>query len=355
MTTVITCAAVNESMRSTVTGGLLLDIPGAVLVRHDIDPDAGILRRVIADGNGVIDDRSIPLAHACLGCALREDIIPAIREVLMRRPEVIVLALPLSAEPVPALRALAELAEEGMCKVGRVVAAVDGEEVMWDLCGDDLLSERDLGFGADDDRALGEVLARQIECADVVVTAGPVAQAEETVLRHMHPGGAAPVPVCELQASSLLDPLPQEEVEHRGDPLVAAPSGVADAHGVWTVELSSWRPCHPDRLRENFEGLGGTPGRGRGVFWLPTRPEAVCQFDSAGGQISIGTHMTWQEAGVDPVTRLVITGVDGDPTEAQAAFEAALLTDAELAAGLNSWAGRPDDYDPWLGERRDVA
>jgi hypothetical protein len=31
------------------------------------------------------------------------------------------------------------------------------------------------------------------------------------------------------------------------------------------------------------------------------------------------------------------------------AFEAVLLTDAELARGLAWWRGRRDDLDPWLG------
>ncbi|GAB47438.1 hypothetical protein [Mobilicoccus pelagius] len=123
MTPVVTCCSTDEVLRESLTAGLLLDLPGAVVVLHDLDPVAGTLRRLVHDAERTWEDRIEPLAHTCLGCALREDIVPAIREVAFRRPTAIVLALPVTAEPVPVLEALVGLAEEGIVDIGGVLAA----------------------------------------------------------------------------------------------------------------------------------------------------------------------------------------------------------------------------------------
>ena len=355
MIPVITCCSTDEVLRSSVTGGLLLDLSGAVVVRHDIDAAAGTLRRVVSDATGILEDRIQDLAHTCLGCALREDIVPALREVAFRRPSAIVLALPVTAEPVPVLRALVELQDEGMVSVGAVVTSFQAEDAPWDLCGDDLLSDRGLALSSDDERAMGEVLTRQIEGADVVVLDSPLDELGEALVDHLTPPGIALMRLHEVDAVALLQPRSREEVLRRGDPLAVEVSHAPEREGVWTVELESWRPFHPDRLMRNLETLGSVPGRSRGVFWLPTRPNAVCQWDGTGGQLSIGELSTWSDAGESARTRIVVTGIDGTPDEIAETFAATLLTDSELAGGLGAWAGRADGFDPWLGEQRGAA
>jgi G3E family GTPase len=120
-----------------------------------------------------------------------------------------------------------------------------------------------------------------------------------------------------------------------------------DADGVWTLDLRSWRPLHPERLRHRIGDLGGGARRSRGRFWLPTRPSTTCCWDGAGGQLSIGSVGPW--LGNQPSTRLVVTGID-DPSRVEAAFDEVLLSDAELAKGLSRWQGTDDGFDPWLGE-----
>lgn len=355
MIPVITCCSVDEVLRASVSAGLLLDLPGALVVSHDLDHGKGTLRRLIHGQEGTLEDVTLPLAHTCLGCALREDIVPTLRELAATNPTALVLALPVTAEPVPVLRALVELADEGVVSIGAVLSVLGTEDLAWDVCGDDLLSERGLALAEDDERALGEVLVRQVEGADVLVVDAMPDALGETLLAHLSRRGTTLSSIHELVAAELLVPREREDVLHRGDPLTdhrAGANGCAPCReGVWTVRLESWRPFHPERLRENLEILGGRPGRSRGVFWLPTRPHTVCQWEGAGGQISLGDLSTWHDAGHTACTRLVVTGVDGEAEEITQAFHRTLLTDAELAAGLHVWAGREDGFDPWLGQR----
>ncbi|WP_313021913.1 GTP-binding protein [Mobilicoccus sp.] len=359
MIPVITCCSVDEVLRASVGAGLLLDLPGAVVVSHDIDHGGGTLRRLIQGAEGIRDDETRPLDHACLGCALREDILPTVRDLAATNPAAIVLALPVTAEPVPVLRALVELADEGIITIGAVISAVATGDLAWDVCGDDLLTERGLALSEDDERALGEVLVRQIEGADVVLLDGTPDALGEALLDHLSPVRTERSPLHEVDAFALLTPRDREDVLHRGDPLTDHRAGadgcVPCREGVWTVTLESWRPFHPERLRENLEILGGRPGRSRGVFWLPTRPHTACQWEGAGGRISLGDLATWQDVGCDACTRMVVTGVEGEAEEVVAAFHASLLTDVELADGFRAWAGEDDGFDPWLGERHQAA
>ena len=76
------------------------DLPQAVSVRHRIDPEAELLTRVVSDETGVIEQREIRLSHACVSCALREDILPTIERLAgAGRWRAIVATLPVGASP----------------------------------------------------------------------------------------------------------------------------------------------------------------------------------------------------------------------------------------------------------------
>lgn len=236
-------------------------------------------------------------------------------------------------------------------RVASVAAVLDGASVCADLLGADLLAERGLGIGPEDRRAVGEVLAHQLEYADLVVTSGWLAPRAAALLEHLVTPGGTRGALYGLDAEALVSGRPDSGADARVDARRVRLTGALGEHGVWTVDLSSWRPLHPQRLLERIEALGAGRLRGRGAFWLPTRPGVACAWDGAGGQLSIGSVGPW--GGVAPHTRLVITGVDEDPRRLQDAFEAVLMTDAELGRGLHRWVGRPDESTPgWASSRR---
>jgi G3E family GTPase len=351
---VLTVCSLDPVLRDTAASGLLCDIPGSVVLRHDLTPDR-LLHRAVYDRGGLREQETIDLDHGCLSCALREDIIPSLRQLVsdpVSPPTVLILALPATAEALPLIRALQPLdgrpAVPG-ASVAAVLAAIDAATFATDLLGDDLLAERGLHTSAEDRRSVGETLAQVVEFADAVITPNPAPDVTAHLLAHL---SGPDVPVLDLHAA---DPFGLLQVRRRhddprGDLRQVSASSATDTDRVWTLDLNTWRPMHPDRLHESIEALGAGPIRGRGVFWLPTRPDLVGAWDGAGGQLSIGSIGAW--GGCERRTRLVITGVDHDPNPVREAFERALLSDAELGRGLNWWAGRDDGFDPWLGEHR---
>lgn len=130
-------------------------------------------------------------------------------------------------------------------------------------------------------------------------------------------------------------------------------SGDADGAGVELVERL--RAPEQRLLHDPFAAtvqyvLGGGRLRGRGRFWVPDRPDSICQWDGAGGQVSIGA--VWRTDSELPTTRLVITGQDPeDLPRVRDAFARSLLTPQEWARGPAPWFGAEAPLPPWLGER----
>ena len=93
--------------------------------------------------------------------------------------------------------------------------------------------------------------------------------------------------------------------------------------------------------------LGGGHRRTRGCFWLPTRPTQVCQWEGAGGMLSIGTFDDWYD--MRPHTRIVVVGTDEGREELETTLRSCLLTDDEIERHGLRWRVPGDGLEPWLG------
>lgn len=359
--------AVDPVLRGTAAANLVCEVPGAVVVGHELLPEG--LRRVVWDGSGVREDEVLVLEHACLSCAVREDVLPTLERVLATAPPAVVLTPPVAAEPVPVLRALLQTRFARGVRVGPVVTVLDAEAAVEDLLGSDLLDERGLALTAEDRRAVGEALAHQIEVADLLLTASTPLPQVDALLEHLAPRGARRALLHEagVLAEAVEAGAGGRTLQRRHDALLQRgdnrrlPAHVPDERdGVWTLDLRTWRPLHPGRLLERVEELGAGRLRGRGALWLPTRPDVVVAWDGAGGQLSIGDIGSWSAPRVGrhagrPETRLLLTGMEEDRERLTKVFEDVQMTDAELAQGLGRWAGRDDGFEDWLGPLEGVA
>ncbi|HEX8496339.1 MAG TPA: GTP-binding protein [Actinomycetales bacterium] len=370
---VLTVSSVDPVLRDIADAALLCELPGAVVVRHDFLPGAvpgeRLLRRVVYGRAGVREESVSAVAHACLSCALREDILPTLRRLAAEHPapDAVILALPVGSEPLPVVRALrVDLADgpRSGLRPGAALCVLEPRRLEHDLFGEDLLDERGLAFRADDRRSVGEVLARQLAAADVVLTEERPDARAARLLGHLTAGGARTSTLGETFPALLLDASTSTVAARRPDVVLPEPTGCEPGDGVWTLDLQSWRPLHPGRLRQRLGLLAGGRTTGRGLFWLPGRPTTAVAWDGAGGQLSIGPVGTWEvgAAGTDlPVvpgrraSRLVITGVDGDPAAVRACFDECLVTEAELARGLPWWLGHEDGLGEWLGQQPGAA
>jgi len=193
----VTC--VDPVGRDVVVSALLCDVDDAVVVQHDVTASPGpVLTRIVHDATGV-RERSVPLEVGdCVGCALRDDLVAAITTLTTgpRPPAAIVAALPVAASAAPVLAALTPARAPSRVVPAGVIAAVAGDTLEQDLLGDDLLAERSLAHGPLDRRAVGEVLAAQLDVADAVALTTPARARAARLLAHLTAPGT-PVALSE--------------------------------------------------------------------------------------------------------------------------------------------------------------
>jgi G3E family GTPase len=313
---VVLVAGVSATPMVSAAIALQWDLPSVVAVQHSIDPAREVLVRTVSDITGLIERVEIDVEHACTSCAIREDIVPTLERLAASGTwETIVAQLPVTAEPMQVCRVV-----EGMpgvaphVRIAGVVVALDAATLVDDLVGDDLVAERGL--------SLVKALARP----GAIVSEGTTGVDPAALARgiHNHP-----------------------EAEDWVSPVCLTPVAEPAASDVWTLDFRSDRPFHPQRLRERVEVLGGGHRRTRGCFWLPTRPTQVCQWEGAGGMLSIGAFDDWYD--MRPHTRIVVVGTDEGRDTLEAALRSCLLTDDEIEKHGLRWRVPGDGLEPWLG------
>lgn len=361
MTPVVIVSAVDHVARECGVMSLLMGLPDAVLVRHELTPDAegegGTVRRTVSDESGLVEDATAHLEHACLSCTAREDIVPTLRRLAEAGTwRTIVLALPLAAAPEPLVWQINEAIERSFLpvRIASVLSVVDEQNVAQDAFGDALLTDRGLGLGGRDHRSVAEALMEQVDYSDLVCTLDPPRGAQASALRHL-----VPEERC-AERLSAINPMRLLHMKHdmrgakrRLDPVRTPLRPEPEADGFWSEEFVSERPFHPERLMNDLELLGVGPVRIRGCFHLPTRPATVCALTAAGSQVALGSGGQWAHR--RPSTRLVVQGY-GDETlgRVQRAFDDLLMTDFEMR-DLDRWRGIDDQLDDWFGpETREV-
>ncbi len=113
-----------------------------------------------------------------------------------------------------------------------------------------------------------------------------------------------------------------------------------DENGVWTLVLDSPQAFHPARLRESIHRFADHNVQARGHFWVASRPEGLCVWEAAGGQVRVGEHGPWPSARRRR-THLRITGMAADRAEIAQAFSDSLLRPGEAleadADTLEDW------------------
>jgi G3E family GTPase len=338
-----------------------------VLLEHDLaQVDLGLVGRASERGGGRYEADVVELAHGCVSCTVREDMLPTLVGLARSGTvEHIVLVLPDVVEAAGFLEAFHGMALPGPtgeggggtaaehCHVDVVVAVVRAPELIATVAQGQTLAELGRTAADADDRCLGELVLRQVETADVVVLLDASAT-ERGLVRLLNPtarvlGPDDQVPTGVFDLDRTLD---------RADPsIVPAGADIRRDADAWTVVWRARRPLHPVRLHEALDPLVDMSLRSRGTIWLAGHPDALVGWEAAGPRLSLGHVGSWLD-GEDPCAwdhadphrrvraqldwdavfgdryqEVAVTGV-GDVPDVAELLDACLVTDAELQAGL---------------------
>ncbi|MFI9755041.1 CobW family GTP-binding protein [Streptomyces collinus] len=405
---VVIVGGLHADARRAAVARLLADVPGSVVLHHDLaTAAAGTVVRTIRDASGILDAGEAPLVNDCACCALREDLVPELERLRdVGGTRLAVVELWDSVEP----KAMAEVVTAGGLTVTGVITAVDPALVLPYLGNGDDLADGGLAAAATDQRTVADTFARQLEYAPVLAVAdSPEADDEDReLLAQLHPtarqvrigqdlpadpaepaGPAGPTAPAQPSGDGLTVPTPRrralsplaqaalagfdvEAAAAAQHPACALLPAEADAHGVSTLVWSMRRPFHPERLYTALEDLTCAAARSRGRFWLADKPDTLFHWDAAGGALCVESTGPWLASLPDaawdmvpPVRRaaaaldwhpehgdrcqhLVFTSPGLDRDGLERLLESCLLTDAEYAAGPDAWQRLPHAFDTLL-------
>lgn len=207
--------------------------------------------------------------------------------------------------------------------------------------------------GINDSRCAGEVHLNNVAYADMTLALGNNNAGIE-LLEHLRPHDC--LLACGLD-KPVLDQIlslthDSEKAIERTHPATTQAWGGPIEHGTWTVDLYSEKPFHPTRLREIAKDIAQAGCIVRGCFWLPSRPNQVCTWESVGTVASIGDAGDWEEVpftyetfnNSSPRCHFVVTGIGDEFCKQQIinTFESILLTTEEMHNVLD-WVGVNDD------------
>ncbi|NEB11784.1 cobalamin biosynthesis protein CobW [Streptomyces coelicoflavus] len=401
---VVIVGGLHADARRAAVARLLADVPGSVVLHHDLaTATAGTVVRTVRDATGILDAGEAPLVNDCACCALREDLVPElVRLAEAGGTPLAVVELWDSVEP----KAMAEVVTAGGFTVTGVITAVDPALVLPYLGNGDDLAEGGLAAAATDQRTVADTFARQLEYASVLALAeslpgSPEADDEDReLLTQLHPtarrvpighgdpaGTPAPAPSVSVSAfvsasvsasasselaRAALAGFDVEAAAAAQHPACALLPAEADAHGVATLVWHRRRPFHPERLYAALEDLTCAAARSRGRFWLAGKGDTLLHWDAAGGALCVESAGPWLASLPDaawelvpPVRRaaaaldwhpehgdrcqhLVFTSPGLDRDGLERLLESCLLTDAEYAAGQAAWERLPPAFDTLL-------
>ena len=354
--------------------------PGTVLVAHDLRRlGEGVVTRSVRR-RGRWRTAALELAHGCVSCTLREDLLPQLHR-LGADEEVgrVVVLLDPGMEPRTVCEVLAHVGPvlTDVLELIGVVGVLDGVTWLADAGSDDALADRGRALTADDDRTVAQIVVGHAEFADVLVVVGSPDPWErvrrDAVLARLAPQARrldAAHPALVPDVTPVLAELHPDARRGVPDdphgPLLRGQPPLGRDVGVSLLHVGLRRPFHPQRLHEAVDVLLTGTIRVRGRVWVASRPEHAMWIGSAGGGLQIGTAgrwladslawddvdalrrasaaLRWDPRWGDREQQLVVLVHDAEPGDVVAALDAALLTDEEIALGEDAWRGFDDPF-----------
>lgn len=343
---------------------VLLAGPGTALVEHRFDGHVVHRRTTLVHHEILVTaDAVLELAHGCVSCTVRYDLLEHLRR-LHRRPDVDRVAVRLGPwlEPEPVCAAISHSSAARDVAVCAVVTSVDTSVWLAQAVGEEEL---------DDGRTVAQVVVAQVEFADVAVLTDPHPQTL-AVCRRLAPTARITVGTGRLDLA--LAHLETNARRGRSDsphgPLLAGQPPLDVAGHVQLVEFQARRPFHPHRLHAAVDLLLDGVVRSRGRLWLASQPERVMWLESAGGGLLVSqagkwlaamtsrevayvdlerraiADLIWDHRHGDRHTSMTVLVCGADPAEVRAALQGALLTDDEWEHP-EEWAHYDDPFGEW--------
>ncbi|SFW55645.1 MULTISPECIES: zinc metallochaperone GTPase ZigA [Pseudomonas] len=339
------------------------------------------------------EEKLVEMSNGCICCTLREDLLEEVGQLAREgRFDYLLIESTGISEPLPVAETFTFRDEEGrsladVARLDTLVTVVDGVNFLLDYQAAESLASRGETLGEEDERSITDLLIEQIEFADVILISkiDLISQHEReeltAILQRLNaqaqiiPMVMGQVPLGRILNTGLFDferaaQAPGWLQELRGEHVPET-----EEYGIVSTAYRARRPFHPQRFFNFIDRpwLNGKLLRSKGFFWLASKPEEAGSWSQAGGLMRHGfagrwwrfvpknqwpqdeestaaIMKNWLAATGDCRQELVFIGQDIDFGKLAAELDACLLTDAEMALGVESWRLLPDPFGPWHEE-----
>ncbi len=353
--------------------------------------EVNIDAQLVAGGDAALsrtDEKLIEMTNGCICCTLREDLLLEVANLAKEgRFDYLLIESTGISEPAPVADTFTFAIGDGIAlsdiaELDTMVTVVDTANFMDDLrIGKDLHSVGQAA-GEDDPRTVADLLTEQVEFANVILLNKTDLVDQETLatieafIEQLNPhalklhsefGRIAP---SKIMGTGRFD----FEVAKmsKGWQLTLRGDGASEVeeYGVNSFVYRSRRPFHPqrfyDRLSQDWNGVLCS----KGFFWLANRLDKIGVWSQAGrvARLDFGgfwwaaipkTHWPdveairqeidkrWNAEVGDCRQELVFIGIGMDEIDLYDSLQECLLTDHELATGVEHWQGYDDPFPPW--------
>lgn len=339
------------------------------------------------------EEKLIEMSNGCICCTLREDLLEEVSKLAREdRFDYLLIESTGISEPLPVAETFTFRDEQGqsladIARLDTMVTVVDGVNFLLDYQAAESLASRGEILGEEDERSITDLLIEQIEFADVLLISKI-----DLISQHEREELTAILKRLNAQAEIIpmvMGEIPLEKILNTGrfdfDQAAQAPGWLQELRGEHVPETQEYgiastayrarRPFHPRRFFSFIDRpwLNGKLLRSKGFFWLASKPTDAGSWSQAGGLMRHGFAGRWwrfvpknqwpqdQESAQaimgnwipsvgDCRQELVFIGQNIDFLQLSAELDACLLTDEEMAMGVEGWRLLPDPFGPWHEE-----
>ena len=365
----------------------------AVIVNDmsEINIDGGAVQRDVTLNRA--EEKLVEMSNGCICCTLREDLLEEVGKLAKEgRFDYLLIESTGISEPLPVAETFTfrDENEQSLANIARLdtmVTVVDGMNFLLDYQAAESLASRGETLGEDDERSITDLLIEQIEFADVILI-GKI----DLIGRHEREELMAILERLNAQAEIIpmvMGEVPLNKILNTGrfdfDRAAQAPGWLQELRGEHVPETEEYgiastayrarRPFHPQRFFAFIDRpwVNGKLLRSKGFFWLASKHQDAGSWSQAGGLMrhgfagrwwrfvpksqwpqdeeSVAAIMgNWQPSSGDCRQELVFIGQNIDFAQMRAELDACLLTDAEMAQGVDAWRLLADPFGPWYEE-----
>ncbi|WP_085708782.1 MULTISPECIES: zinc metallochaperone GTPase ZigA [unclassified Pseudomonas] len=339
------------------------------------------------------EEKLVEMSNGCICCTLREDLLEEVAKLAREgRFDYLLIESTGISEPLPIAETFTFRDQQGqsladIARLDTMVTVVDGLNFLPDFQAAESLASRGEILGEEDERSITDLLIEQIEFADVLLISKidliSSSEREElmAILKRLNANAEIiPMVMGEVPLEKILNTrrfdferaatAPGWLQELRGEHVPET-----EEYGIASTAYRARRPFHPQRFFDFIDRpwLNGKLLRSKGFFWLASKPTDAGSWSQAGGLMRHGFAGRWwrfvpkdqwpqdQESTAaimenwtvsvgDCRQELVFIGQNIDFAQLKSALDDCLLTDAEMALGVEGWRLLADPFGPWHDE-----